>query len=119
VKLQYFLRAPKFPVIVDLGSHLIGIESRAKCSKVLLGASHPDTPDQFDVIDSNAENFSFYPKMSVISALAIKKRWTKPALVALYNSRRTPDTPAYEPRSLGNKRFDQLLIDVVRLLNER
>ncbi len=119
VKLQYFLRAPKFPVIVDFRSHLIGIESRDKCSKVLLGASHPDTAEQFDVIDSNAENFSFHPRMSAISVLAIKKRWTKSALVALYNSRRTPDTPAYEPRSLGNKRFDQVLLDVVRLLDER
>ena len=119
MKLQYFLRGPKFPVIVDFGSHLVGIESRATCAEVLLGASHPDAPEPFDVIDSTADNFSYYPTLSAISALAIKKRWTKRALVALYNSRRAHNAPAYEPRSLGNKRFDQLLIEIVRLLDER
>ena len=119
MKLQYFLRAPQFPIIVDFGSRLVGIESRAKCAKVLLGAGHPDAPDSFDVIDATAENFSYYPALSAISALAIKKRWTKRALVALYDSRRPHDALAYEPHSLENKRFDHLLSEIVRLLNER
>ena len=117
--LQYFLRAPRFPVLIDLGDHLVGAASRAQCAKALAREQLPDTPVQWDVIDSSAENFFYYPKMSAISALATKKRWTKRSIIDLYNTRHAADKPAYESRSLGNKRFDQILAEIVELLNER
>lgn len=118
-RLSYFIRGPRFPVLIDLGDHLVGATSRLQCERALARESLPDTPQQWDVIDSTAENFAYYPAMSVITAMAIKKRWTKKAVVDLYNARRPAHRPAYEPRSLGNKRFDEILGHIVALLNAR
>ena len=117
--LQYFLRAPRFPVLIDLGDHLAGAVSRAQCAKVLAREQLLDTQAQWDVIDSTAENFFYYPKMSAISVLAVKKRWTKRSVIDLYNTRRPADKPAYEPRSIGNKRFEDIVAEIVERLNER
>jgi len=70
------------------------------------------------VVDSTSEGYGFYPRMMLISPLTTKKRWTKAEVIALYNDRKKPDAPNYEPGSLSNRGFDRVVHEVVHLLRE-
>jgi hypothetical protein len=68
------------------------------------------------VIDANAEGFAYYPEQLVISSMAVKKRWNKPEIIALYQARKRPEAPEYSTKSLGNKRLEQVVAEIVELI---
>ncbi len=116
--LRYWPRRPRFPIIVDTGRGLIGAVSGSDCSK-RIARFGPFTDDKaMSVIDSTAEGFGFYPKMLLITPLTVKKRWKKAEVVELYNARKKPDAPEYKPRSLSNREFGRVVLEVVQLLRE-
>lgn len=51
-----------------------------------------------------------------ISPLTFKKRWTKMAIIELYNSSKGPGRPEYPTTSLGNKSLEKVVTDIVELL---
>ena len=116
--LHYWPRKPRFPIIVDTGRGLVGALSDAECAKRIARLGPFDNDNSMAVIDSTAEGFGFYPKMFLISPLTTKKRWTKAEVIALYNNRRKPDAPEYQPRSLSNRGFDRVVSELVQLLRE-
>ena len=116
--LRYWPRRPRFPIIVDTGRGLVGALSGAECTKRVARLGPFNDDSSMPVIDSTAEGFGFYPKMLLISPLTTKKHWTKAEVIALYNERKKPGAPEYQPRSLSNRGFDRVVSEVVQLLRE-
>ena len=109
------LPAPLMPLIIDTGYGLLGAKSWALWEKRLAKITFPDMAPR-DVIDSTAEAFSLYPEHLVFSPLTLKKRWTKAAIIDLYNSQRETGRPEYPTTSLGNKSLEKVVKDIVELL---
>lgn len=114
--IRFWPRKPRFPVIIDTGVELVGVKTGAECSRLVarVGVSQKDTSTP--VIDATAEGFGFYPQLMTVSALTMKKRWTKSEIIDLYNSRRKPWAPEYRATSLGNKRVRRVVAEIVEIL---
>ncbi len=117
--IRFWPRKPRFPIIIDTGVELVGAKTGVECSKLFarVGVSNNDVSTS--VIDASAEGFGFYPQLMVISALTIKKRWTKSEIINLYNSRRKAWAPEYRANSLGNKPVGRIVAEIVDLLRLR
>jgi hypothetical protein len=113
--MNFLFRKPRFPLIIDTGYGLLGAKNWALCEKRLAKITFPDMAPR-DVIDSSAEAFSLYPEHLVFSPLTFKKRWTKAAIIDLYNSQKGPERPEYPTTSLGNKSLEKVVNDIVELL---
>lgn len=113
--LNFFIRKPVLPVIVDTGTELIGAKSWAACERQLAAVTFADAAPR-DVIDLTAEAFSLYPENMLLSPLTLNKRWTKAAIIGLYNARKGPGRPEYPTTSLGNKSMEKVVRDIVALL---
>lgn len=113
--MNFLFRKPRFPIIVDTGTGLIGADSWVACEKQLAAVTFVDTAPR-DVIDVTAEAFTLYPEHMVFSPLTFKKRWTKAAIIGLYNGQKGPGRPEYPTTSLGNKSLEKVVKDIVELL---
>lgn len=113
--LNFLFRKPRLPIIIDTGAGLIGAKSWAACEKQLATVIFADMAPR-DVIDVTAEAFSLYPEHMTFSPLTFKKRWTKLAVIELYNSSKGPGCPEYPTTSLGNKSLEKVVKDIVELL---
>lgn len=113
--MNFLFRKPRFPIIIDTGAELLGAKSWTVCERRLATTTFPDMAPR-DVIDSTAEAFALYPEHMVFSPLTFKKRWTKAAIIGLYNSQRGPGRPEYPTTSLGNKSLEKVVKDIVELL---
>jgi hypothetical protein len=113
--LNFLFRKPRLPIIIDTGAGLLGVKSWTICEKHLATVTFPDMAPR-DVIDSSAEAFSLYPEHMAFSPLTFKKRWTKLAIIELYNGSRGPGRPEYPTTSLGNKTLEKVVKDIVDLL---
>lgn len=116
--MDFLIRKPRFPAIVDTRAELLGMRSWTECQTRLRNFMSSDT-DAKPVIDASAEGFAFHPDMAVISPLALRKRWSKSEIIALYNDRKNSNAQRYEPASLSNRTLARVVADVVELLNER
>ncbi len=114
--LNFLLRKPIFPAIIDTGNGLVGARSWSECKKKIEKLSILDVQPK-PVIDSVAEGFAFYPGQMIISPFTTKKRWTKAEMIALYNQGKQIDKPPYEPKSLGNKSIERVVGELVDLLS--
>jgi hypothetical protein len=88
-EMNFLFRKPRFPIIIDTGNGLLGAKSWAVCERRLATITFPDMAPR-DVIDSSAEAFSLYPEHMAFSPLTFKKRWTKVAIIELYNGSKGP-----------------------------
>ena len=113
--MNFLFRKPRFPLMIDTGYGLLGAKSWAACEKRLATFTFPDMAPR-DVIDATAEAFSLYPEHMAFSPLTFKKRWTKMAIIELYNSSKGPGCPEYPTTSLGNKSLEKVVKDIVDLL---
>lgn len=115
IELKFLIREPLLPLIIDTGDGLIAAKSWAECYERLEDVTFTDAaPCQ--VIESTAEVFSLYPEKMLFSPLTLKKRWTKAAIINLYNSQKGPGRPEYRTKSLGNKSLEKVFGDIVVLL---
>ena len=113
--MNFLFRKPRFPIIVDTGAGLIGAKSWVAFERQLATITFADTASR-DVIDSSVEGFILLPEHMVFSPLTLKKRWTKAAIIDLYNSQKGPGRPEYPTTSLGNKSLEKVFGDIVDLL---
>ena len=113
--MNFLFRKPLFPIIVDTGSGLIGAKSWSACEKQLATVTFADMAPR-DVIDTSIEGFALYPEHMAFSPLTSQKRWTKVAVINLYNSQKGPGRPEYPTTSLGNKSLEKVFGDIVELL---
>ena len=114
--IRFWPRKPRFPVVIETGVELVGARTGVECSKLIARVGVSENEVSTSVIDASAEGYGFYPKLMVISALTIKKRWTKLEIINLYNSRRKPWAPEYRATSLGNKPVGRVVAEIVDLL---
>lgn len=112
-RISYFLRTPRFPLLLDTGIELIALRSAEECEGRLPLLAL--TGDPRPVIDARAEGFAFYPDLETITPLTLKKDWTKAEIVALYDARKRPGAPAYT-RSLPNRKLADVVSDIVALV---
>jgi len=110
--MNFLFRKPRFPIIINTGNGLLAAKSWAMCEKRLATVTFADMSPR-DVVDITAEAFALYPEHMVFSPLTFKKRWTKGAIIDLYNSQRGPGRPAYQTTSLGNKSLEKVVNDIV------
>ncbi|MEW6668364.1 MAG: hypothetical protein AB1512_24390 [Thermodesulfobacteriota bacterium] len=114
--MQFLFRKPRFPIIIDTGKGLAGVRSWAECERLFDMTAFSDNEPK-PVIDVTAEGFALNPDMMVISPLTGKKQWTKGEIIELYNRCvKKPEARAYELRSLGNKRVEVVVSEIVDLL---
>jgi hypothetical protein len=73
----------------------------------------PSDIKYLSVIDGMADGFGYYPEQHVISCLVLKRKWSKPGIIKLYHARKPPE---YSTKSLGNKRLEQVVAEIVGLL---
>ena len=116
--IRFWPRKPRFPVIVDTGSELIGATTGAECSKRLARAKIANGEKSTAVIDVTAEGFGFYPELMVITPMTVKKKWKKTEIIELYNMRRKPGAPGYPSTSLGSKSVERVVSEIVYLLKQ-
>jgi hypothetical protein len=114
--LNFLFRKPRLPIIIDTGAGLLVAKSWAVCEKRLATITFPSMAPR-DVIDSTAEGFALYPEQMAFSPLTLKKRWTKAAIIELYNSSKGPGRPEYPATSLGNNSLGKVVKEIVELLS--
>jgi hypothetical protein len=114
-ELNFLFRKPRLPIIIDTNAGLIGAKSWATCAKRLATITFPDMAPR-DVIDATGEGFSLHPEHLAFSPLTFKKRWTKKAIIELYNGSKGHGRPDYPTTSLGNKSLEKVVKDIVELL---
>ena len=70
-----------------------------------------------DVVDATGEGWAFHGDLIIVSPLTLKKRWTKAAIVRLFNesenARRLGAT--YPETSLSGKTLTRIITDVAAL----
>jgi hypothetical protein len=113
---RFWPRRPRFPILIDTGSELVSARTSAECTRRLSGLQIPSDIKHLAVIDGMAEGFGYYPEQHVISCLVLKRKWSKPEIIKLYHARKPPEAPEYSTKSLGNKRLEQVVAEIVWLL---
>ena len=116
--MEFFLRAPKFPVLIDSGTRLYLISGNTETDSDLQKETFEDKSSSL-AIDVTSEGFAYSQEMDVISPLTLQKQNTKKAFIELYNSRRPVGVPEYKGTSLSNKRFDKLFAEIASLVREQ
>jgi hypothetical protein len=114
---DYLLRLPKFPVLLDAGDSLVLARSRAQLESKVSKLVFSDNAKR-DIIDSHAEGFSLYPEKMFVAPNISARRWTKMRIIELYNSKRKPDSPELRSTSLGSRSLEQVVSEAVELLSK-
>ncbi|MGH8656966.1 MAG: hypothetical protein ACREV4_00335 [Gammaproteobacteria bacterium] len=83
-KVQYAFRRPRFPVVCAAGDELISAESRAALQRQLKRLEFQGD-EVLDMVDATGEGWAFHVNLMIVSPLTLKKRWTKSAVVRLFN----------------------------------
>ena len=117
MEITFFLRKPIFPLICDLnGTLFVALSDRDFIHK--LSIFKLDDKAKYDIIDFSGKGWKLDCNLKAIipyiSPLA-KKRWSKRALIELYNSRHNADFN-YSTKSLSNKRYEMVFMDLVELI---
>lgn len=115
--LNYFFRKPVYPVICDLGGHVVAAKSEKSFVKQL-GAIELEPEKQYDLVDSTGEGWVFLPRKMFLSPLTFRKRWTKKEVISLYNNRKniSGTDVGYSEKSLSSKKFERIFGEIVDLL---
>jgi hypothetical protein len=111
----YLFRKPKYPLLIETDSRVVGARSIKRIDRLFKEAAFVNKKN-YIVIDSNGEGWSFVPEHGVISPLTMLKRWNKPKIIKFFNSPllvKNGSVTRYEPRSLSNKRLEQVIREIV------
>jgi hypothetical protein len=115
-KIQYAFRRPRFPIICAVGDELISAWSAVGFEREI-ERFEIQTGEVLDVVDATGEGWSFHSDLMIVSPLTFKKRWTKSAVIRLFNesesARRIGLT--YPETSLSGKSVFRIITDVAAL----
>ena len=116
MKVQYFFRRPKFPLLLASDTIVIGAKNSRELNKWITKLTF-QKDDAYDVIDGNAEGWAYYPKYNVISPLTLNKQWTKRQIIDLYNLsiQNEDNKEEYIAKSLSNKKLSTIVEEIVEL----
>ena len=115
-KPTFLLRKPRLPILIDTGVALLAAKSWGACQRELANIAFADAA-QGNVIDANGDAFIFSPQRMIFSPGIVRRRWTKAAIIALYNGMKRAEQPEYPATSLSNKSLETVISDIVELLS--
>ena len=111
---QHLFRSPKYPLLVETDGRVVGARNGQRIERLRKHDAFSQK-DSYVVIDSAGEGWSFVPKYDVISPLTILKQWNKPKIIQFFNTSLEKEgiVTRYEPRSLSNRRLEQVILEIV------
>ena len=109
---------PKFPLLVDSGTRLYCLTGNEN-TDIDLQQVKFEGKDLYPAIDSSATVYGYLPKVDVLSFYPLPELETKKKLIELYNLRREEGSEPYNPKSLSNKRFGAIVIEIAALILEK
>ena len=115
-KVQYAFRRPRFPILCAVGDELISAGSPDAFQHQV---ERIDLQGQkvLDIVDAGGEGWAFHPELMIVSPLTLKKRWTKLAVIRLFNESENARRigGAYPETSLSGKTLTRVIADVTAL----
>jgi hypothetical protein len=116
-KVRYAFRQPRFPIVCAVGNELISAGSAVSFQRQVERLDFPDDK-VLDIVDARGEGWAFHVELMIVSPLTLKKRWTKSAVIRLFNesenARRTgrvyPETSVS-----GRKKLAWIITEVAAL----
>lgn len=110
----YLFRKPNYPLLIETDSRMVGASNAQEIEKIYKKALFSNK-DSYIIIDSTGEGWSFFPEDDVISPLTILKRWSKQKIIDFFNAslEEMCSTSRYQPRSLSNRRLEQVILEII------
>lgn len=116
--MKYMQGPPKFPLLVDSGTRLYCLTGNQNTDIDLQQVKFAGK-DMYPAIDSSATVYGYLPEIDVLSFYPLPELQTKKKLIELYNLRREEGSEPYNPKSLSNKRFGDIVIEISALILEQ
>ena len=115
-KVQYAIRRPRFPIVCAAGSELISAGSTASFQRQVERLDLQGNK-VLDIVDATGEGWAFHVELMIVSPLTLKKRWTKSAVIRLFNESENARRigGAYPETSLSGKTLARIITDVAAL----
>ena len=115
-KIRYAFRRPRFPIICAVGAELISAESAAGFQRQIERFEF-DVGQMLDIVDATGEGWAFHADLTIVSPLTLKKRWTKAAVIRLFNESQNARRigGVYPETSLSNKTLIRIIAEVAAL----
>jgi hypothetical protein len=121
MKISYFFRKPIFPIICHIDGNLVAAKSKSEFVRKI-SRFDLDNEGKYDIIDISGEGWTLDCRLKLISPLTFprrrNKKWSKHEIIELYNSKQGVESE-YSERSLSNKRFEKVFMDLVELISKR
>ena len=105
---RLFLRAPVFPLLLESDHQVFAILEASELSEIVAAAEF-SKKSSYDAVDTNAEGWSYVPKVDALSPLTVNKRWSKKKIIEFYNSH-SVTKGEFETRNLSNLRVRDLVV---------
>ena len=113
---QYAFRRPRFPIVCAVGEELISTGSPTAFQRQverldLRGGK------VLDIVDATGEGWAFHAELMIVSPLTLKKRWTKSAVIRLFNESENARRigGVYRVTSLSGRTLTRIIADVAAL----
>lgn len=115
-KVQYAFRRPRFPIVCMVGKELISAGSPAAFQRQV-GRVDLQGGKVLDIVDATGEGWAFHAEMMIVSPLTLRKRWTKSAVIRLFNASENARRigRAYPETSLSGRTLTRIIADVAAL----
>ncbi len=115
-KVQYAFRRPRFPIVCAVGAELISAESPAAFQRQVQRVDLQGG-EVLDIVDATGEGWVFHVELMIVSPLTLKRRWTKSAVIRLFNESENARRigGAYPDTSLSGRTLTQIITDVAAL----
>ena len=81
---KYFFREPVFPILVETDYRVFGIYNSEEFDQ-LVQKQRFCAKENYDVVDSTGEGWSYFAEYNVISPLIMHKRWYKKEIIEFIN----------------------------------
>ena len=116
-KIQYAFRRPRFPIICAVGGELVSAWSAVDFQRQI-ERFEIQSGEVLDVVDGTGEGWSFHSDLMIVSPLTFKKRWTKSAVIRLFNESENARRigVAHPETSLSGKSVSRIITDVAALV---
>ncbi|MBL7177191.1 MAG: hypothetical protein ISS66_15310 [Desulfobacteraceae bacterium] len=118
ITFNVLFRSPKYPVIVITDDGLASAYNIQQLGTLCVLSEPFDDDDNIKVIDSNGEEFIYYPEHTSLIPAIINRKWTKKRIIELYNNstHATESGEEYPLKSLSSKRLSRIIGDICELL---
>lgn len=110
----YVFRRPKYPLLIETDVRVFGAKNGQKIERLLSKGAFLNK-DNYIVIDSSGEGWSFSTEHFVIHPMTLLKRWSKVKIIELYNASlaNAGFEQKFEHGNLSNKNMTKIIYEIV------